>query len=482
MVFCLLKLRNLKKYIPVVVVLLLLSFTASVSAQPLLVKANLLNVRSGPGTDNPVLTQVAHSTVLTPVETQGSWTRVILPNGSRGWVFATYTSAYIPSSYATVNVSLLNVRSGPGTDNQVLTQFERDLSVAVLGERNGWLNVLRPEGSQAWLAGWFTDRSQSYGYASANAALLNLRSGPNTGFSVIERLPHGEKLAVIGEDENWRRVVLTSGITGWVHGSYIVWKESLEPGPAPLPEPLPEKPAPSDPPPPESLPAKPAPEQPAPPAAPPVSSTYDTNLNDYVQQVIGTYNGYYPFLLNTDYANYNGVTENLYFGGKLLAKAHPSGNRASHCVGITFEVFFKAMQARNQKLGLAADDFNGMTFDELFDFLLTWYVANGNKRVSNIEVAVEKYGLGKRVARFEEARSGDFMDLSRSNGTGHTVVFQNWVRNNSGHITGVRYWSSQSSGIGFNTEYFDTSGRGNVLSNQVYIARVLPVHQYKSFR
>ena len=74
------------------------------------------------------------------------------------------------------------------------------------------------------------------------------------------------------------------------------------------------------------------------------------------------------------------------------------------------------------------------------------------------------------------------MDISRSNGTGHTVIFQNWIRSDSGQITGVRYWSSQDSGIGINTEYFDNSGRGNVCSKQVYIARVLPVHQYKSFR
>ena len=212
------------------------------------------------------------------------------------------------------------------------------------------------------------------------------------------------------------------------------------------------------------------------------ASDHDTALNDYVQQVIATYNGYYPYLLNTDYANYNGVSENLYFANRLLARAHPSGSRATHCVGITFEVFFKAMQSRNRKLGLDADDFNKMTFEELHDFMLIWYVASGNKQVNNIEIAVEKYGLGKRIDRFEDARAGDFMDISRTNGTGHTVVFQNWIRNNGGQITGIRYWSSQESGVGFNMEYFDTSGQGNVRSNLVYIARVLPVHQFKSFR
>jgi hypothetical protein len=145
-------------------------------------------------------------------------------------------------------------------------------------------------------------------------------------------------------------------------------------------------------------------------------------------------------------------------------------------------VFFKAMQAHNRKLGLDAGDFNRMTFEELYDFMLIWYAAGGNKQVNNIVIAVEKYGLGKGIDRFEDARAGDFMDISRTNGTGHTIIFQNWIRNGDGQITGIRYWSSQESGVGYNVEYFDTSGQGIVCSNQVYIARVLPVRQFKSFR
>jgi len=97
---------------------------------------------------------------------------------------------------------------------------------------------------------------------------------------------------------------------------------------------------------------------------------------------------------------------------------------------------------------------------------------------------VERYGVGTRIWNKEEARPGDFIDISRSNGTGHTAVFQHWVRDQRGKIMGVHYWSSQGStnGIAYNTEYFDTSGRGNVYAHMVYIARVLPVHQYRPIR
>ncbi len=217
------------------------------------------------------------------------------------------------------------------------------------------------------------------------------------------------------------------------------------------------------------------------------NSAYDTTLNSYVLDVIETYkNRHYPYLLNNDYANYNGVTVDLIYQGRVLLKAHPSGEKYSHCSGITFEVFFKAMQKRNRKLGLAPDDFNGMTYDELFDFVMYWYVADGNKAAQNVVKAVEKYGLGQRVTRWEDARPGDFIDFSRENNTGHTVIFMNWLRDNTGRIIGLKYWSSQEStgGISYKEEYFnytDSTGKkyGNVMSNMVFIARVSAVKDYR---
>ncbi|WP_028306361.1 hypothetical protein [Desulfitibacter alkalitolerans] len=211
----------------------------------------------------------------------------------------------------------------------------------------------------------------------------------------------------------------------------------------------------------------------------------DGYLNAYVLDVIKNYEiGKYPYLLNNDYKNYNGVTTNLYYKDKLLLKAHPSGNRASHCTGITFEVFFKAMQERNKRLGLDPNDFNGMSWNELFDFVLLWYMADGAQK-SNSVIAVEKYGIGKGVKNLEEVRPGDFIQFSRTNNTGHIGVFLEWVREDS-RIIGFRYWSSQEStrGINYRTEYFnitDKAGRkrGSVLTNHLYIARIVPVNQYK---
>lgn len=211
-------------------------------------------------------------------------------------------------------------------------------------------------------------------------------------------------------------------------------------------------------------------------------------LNNYVMDVVNSYDykgGNYPYLLNNDFENYNGVTEDIYYKDEIILKSHSSGKKYSHCTGITFEVFFKAMQNRNRANGIDINDFNGMTKDELVDLMLNWFVAAGPKSESNLAVGLEKYGLGERITNLEDAATGDFIDLSRENNTGHAVVFIDWIREGD-KIIGLKHWSSQQStkGISHKEEYFnikDSNGQkyGNVILDSLHIARVKPINMYK---
>lgn len=210
------------------------------------------------------------------------------------------------------------------------------------------------------------------------------------------------------------------------------------------------------------------------------------HLNNYVLDVIKTYSiGDYPYLLNNDFENYNGVTEDLYYGGELMLKANPNKDKSSHCTGITFEVFFKAMQKRNKDFGIDINNFNGMSKEQLHDFILLWYVALGTKSESNLAVAIEKYGLGSRITNMEDLRPGDFIDLSRENNSGHAVIFINWIREGN-KIIGLKHWSSQGStnGISYKEEYFNIKGSngqkyGNVIMDSLHMVRVSPINEYK---
>lgn len=64
----------------------------------LTVDVDLLNVRGGPGTNHPVVSQVRSGDTLTIQGTSDEWYYVQLPNGSYGWVMAKYTRSILPDA------------------------------------------------------------------------------------------------------------------------------------------------------------------------------------------------------------------------------------------------------------------------------------------------------------------------------------------------------------------------------------------------
>jgi hypothetical protein len=219
------------------------------------------------------------------------------------------------------------------------------------------------------------------------------------------------------------------------------------------------------------------------------ATTMGIELNNYVLKAITAYQGgKYPYLLNDDYENYNGVTENISYQGSIIAKANPDGSKSSHCVGLTYEVFYKAMKERNREVGISSDNFNNMTIDNMKDFLLTWYAAKGNPKSEGNQLAgaIVKYGLGTQITRLEDAKAGDFIDFSRTK-SGHTGVFINRLKDDKGNIVGFKYWSTQEStnGIGYKEEYFSDNlkgaFKGAVDRKQIYIGRVGAISNYRSF-
>lgn len=210
-------------------------------------------------------------------------------------------------------------------------------------------------------------------------------------------------------------------------------------------------------------------------------------LNPYVLKVISAYptDGSYPYHCSwtpREYDIYNGVTQDLWYKGMVVAKAYPDGSRCSYCCGFTFEAFVRAMKLRNVQKGLEMDDFNGMSFNDLFNLLQIWYIEGSGDCERR---GIVGYGLGKAIPNLEDARAGDFLSYSTKPAGGHSVIFVDWLRDSENKIVGMKYFSSNLSGnsIGYGSGHFSDStqsGRG-ILRNSLRIARVGAIKDYKAF-
>ena len=113
----------------------------------------------------------------------------------------------------------------------------------------------------------------------------------------------------------------------------------------------------------------------------------------------------------------------------------------------------------------------GKTFDEVKRFQKLWYGATELDDRTLVVLAAETLGVGRGVP-LDAAQPGDFVQIWRSNGSGHSVLFLDWVEE-EGERVGFRYRSSQGStdGVGDATERFTDAG-GRVLREETHACRL----------
>ncbi|MCA9319159.1 MAG: hypothetical protein KDB53_00420 [Planctomycetes bacterium] len=166
---------------------------------------------------------------------------------------------------------------------------------------------------------------------------------------------------------------------------------------------------------------------------------------------------------------WRGCTRDLNYGGELLFEG--DAEKRAYCCGLTFEVFFRAWEAwcRDEKVPfkIAGRDAAGVR-----KLQQQWFGSSDDK--SCLRTAIVDGGLGFELAEkdWKKAKPGDFVQLWRNSGSGHSVVFIDWVEKN-GRIQGLEYWSVQKStrGIGRRKEMFG-EGKGDLDRTKFWICRV----------
>jgi len=184
------------------------------------------------------------------------------------------------------------------------------------------------------------------------------------------------------------------------------------------------------------------------------------NYSDYGTDIISVANkfsggGY-------QWGGVSGVCIPLYHNGKLIRSYDEGG--PSHCCGYTLSIAFIA--ATNRGL------FDNKSQNEVSKFSSDWYSAGGANGKLCVQ-ALENIGIGSEVI-LEESIEGDFCQIWRTNGSGHSVILISHIYGDNNEIIGINYRSSQKStdGIGNTKEYFSDSGRGKMSKEHTYFGRM----------
>lgn len=124
------------------------------------------------------------------------------------------------AEYRSVKREGTNVRSGPGTDRDVLFELPAGYPLKVLKRDGSWLNVEDFEGDQGWIMESVTNANATVILKAANA---NLRSGPSTKDSVVGTAKKGTILTKLNQKGEWIKISHPGlGEAAWVSQS-LVW-------------------------------------------------------------------------------------------------------------------------------------------------------------------------------------------------------------------------------------------------------------------
>jgi uncharacterized protein YraI len=150
--------------------------------------------------------------------------------------FGAARTTYAQAPTGIVNTGALNIRSGPGVSYGVITHVYRNTVLSLLS-RNAdasWVKVATSTGVQGWvnaryiltsypIAGLPIEGTTGGITGVVTSYALNVRSGPGTGYGVLTSVYRGTVLTLVSRsyDAAWLKVVLPTGVQGWVSASYV---------------------------------------------------------------------------------------------------------------------------------------------------------------------------------------------------------------------------------------------------------------------
>ena len=120
----------------------------------------------------------------------------------------------------------LNLRSGPGSQFNIIQTMQHGEMVEVLERAGKWSRVAHEKsGARGWafhkyLAPFEGGVPMKFIHSPGDG-YLNLRTGPGTGFKIVRRMYNGESVEILERKGSWVRVYHQSGAQGWCSAKFL---------------------------------------------------------------------------------------------------------------------------------------------------------------------------------------------------------------------------------------------------------------------
>ncbi len=118
-----------------------------------------------------------------------------------------------------VSSDTANIRSGPGTNHDILWKVEKFYPVLILKKTNVWYHFRDFEEDEGWIHESLVNKTPTVITKSDTA---NIRSGPGTKNKILFSVDKGIPFKILKKKGKWIRIQHADGDKGWIHKS-LVW-------------------------------------------------------------------------------------------------------------------------------------------------------------------------------------------------------------------------------------------------------------------
>ncbi len=119
------------------------------------------------------------------------------------------------ATYVSVTGDNINVRTGPGTNNQVSMELFKGYPLQVLETKGEWLRVIDYEKDKGWIHKSLVVDGNTVIVNGTKS--VNMRSEPSTNSSIVANVDRGVVLTKLESRGKWLKLKHSSGLIGWIY-------------------------------------------------------------------------------------------------------------------------------------------------------------------------------------------------------------------------------------------------------------------------
>ena len=118
-----------------------------------------------------------------------------------------------------VSVPTANIRSGSGTEYEILWKVEKYHPLSILKKSGSWYYFVDFERDEGWIHKSVVSNIPS---VITKKDECNIRSGPGIRFDIVFKVEKGVPFKVINRKDGWIHILHADGDKGWMHKK-LVW-------------------------------------------------------------------------------------------------------------------------------------------------------------------------------------------------------------------------------------------------------------------